>query len=165
MSDVNISWHGREFFTLATKETVKAMTKAALLVERRAKKVMGKGASKFSVKTDTKSKRGKTSFHRPSAPGFPPAVDTGVLRASISHKVNVKGLNVNAFVGSDTDKIRSNPKTEAGTDVEYGFYLEIGTRHMEARPWLRPTLRASERDILRILRGGVSDTGIVTASI
>ncbi len=157
MSDFSVSWHGREFLTLATKETVKAMTKAAVLVERRAKKVMGKGASKFSVSGNTKSRRGKTSFHRPSAPGFPPNVDTGVLRASISHKVNIKGGSVNAFVGSDIDKIRSNPKSEAGTDVEYGFYLEVGTTKMEARPWLRPTLRASEKDILRILRAGVSD--------
>ena len=154
MSDFNLAWHGREFFTLATKETVKAMTKAAIHVEGEAKRIMGTGASKFNAQGDTKSKRGKKSFHRPSAPGSPPAIDTGVLRASISHKVKTTGLNVNGFVGSDIDKIRS--KADAGTDVEYGFYLEVGTKNMLARPWLRPALRKSEKDILRILKTGVS---------
>ena len=153
MSDVNISWHGREFFTLATKETVKAMTKAALVVENRAKKIMGTGASKFNASGDTKKRKGKKSFHRPSAPGFPPAVDTGILRSSVSHKVQIRNLSVTGFVGSDTDKIAA--KAEAGTDVEYGFFLEVGTTKMAARPWLRPSLRQSERDILRILRDGV----------
>lgn len=154
MSDFNLAWHGREFFTLATKETVRAMTKAAVVVEEKAKKIMGTGASKFNTSGDTKSKRGKTSFHRPSAPGFPPAIDTGVLMSSVSHKVKTTASNVNGFVGSDIDKIRS--KAEAGTDVEYGFYLEVGTKNMLARPWLRPALRKSEKDILRILKTGVS---------
>lgn len=148
-----LAWHGREFFVEATREVKKAMTVAALVVESAAKKSMGKGASKFNTGGDTKSKRGKKSFHRPSAPGFPPAVDTGILRASISHKVTEKGGNVQGFVGSDTAKIKA--KAEAGTDVEYGFYLEVGTRNMEARPWLRPALRKSEKRIKQILKDAV----------
>ena len=153
MSDFDLAWHGREFFGEATKAVKDAMTTATLVVENKAKKIMGTGASSFSVKRDTKSKRGKRSFHRPSAPGFPPAIDTGVLRASISHKVVEKAGNVQGFVGSDTAKIAA--KAEAGTDVEYGFYLEVGTRNMEARPWLRPALRASEKRIKTILSNAV----------
>ena len=158
MSDFTLAWHGREFFQLATKETVKAMETAGRFVENRAKKIMGSGASKFNVHGNTKSARGKSgkkTFHRPSAPGFPPAVDEGILRTSVSHVTKVKGLTVNGFVGSDKDKIKA--KAEAGTDVEYGFYLEVGTKNMEARPWLRPALRASEKGILNILRGGVEE--------
>ena len=155
MSDFDLAWHGREFFQLATKETVKAMETAGRFVENRAKKIMGKGASKFSATGNTKKKKGKSAFHRPSAPGFPPAVEEGILRTSVSHVTKVRGLTVNGFVGSDKDKIKA--KAEAGTDVEYGFYLEVGTKNMEARPWLRPALRASEKGILNILRGGVED--------
>ena len=154
MSDFELAWHGREFFTLATKETVRAMTKATIHVEGEAKRIMGTGASKFNTSGDTKQKRGGKSFHRPSAPGSPPAIDTGVLMSSVSHKVKKTGSSVNGFVGSDIDKIRS--KAEAGTDVEYGFFLEVGTKFMLPRPWLRPALRKSEKDILRILRTGVT---------
>ena len=157
MSDFDLAWHGREFFQLATKETVRAMTKAAIVVENRAKKIMGSGASRMDSKRATgmikKGKKSVMGYHRPSAPGFPPNIDTGVLKSSISHRVKVRGMSVNGFVGSDTDKVKAN--AGAGTDVEYGYYLEVGTKNMEKRPWLRPALRASEKEILTVLRGGV----------
>ena len=156
MSDFTLAWHGREFFGEATKAVKDAMTVAAITVESKAKKIMGTGASMFDPRGNTKIRRGKRAFHRPSAPGFPPAVDTGVLRASISHKVTVKNNNVMGFVGSDIDKIARSPKTEAGTDVEYGFYLEVGTKNMEKRPWLRPALRQSEKTIKRVLKEAVA---------
>lgn len=147
MSD--LQWFGNEFFTLATKQNVKAMKKSALLVERKAKRIMGTGAS--SGKKLRRSGTGKNKkYHRPSAPGSPPAVDTGILRSSVASTVNIKGLNLIGMVGSDIDHIRG--AAIAGTDVEYGFYLELGTRNMQARPWLRPALRQSEKDILRIFK-------------
>ena len=159
MSDFDLAWHGREFFHLATKETVRAMTKAAIVVENRAKKIMGSGASRMDSKRATgmikKGKKSVMGYHRPSAPGFPPNIDTGVLKSSIGHRVKVRGMSVNGFVGSDTDKVKA--KAEAGTDVEYGYYLEVGAPkiNLKPRPWLRPALRASEKEILTVLRGGV----------
>ena len=157
MSDFDLAWHGREFFALATKETVEAMSKAGAFVENRAKKIMGTGASKFSATGNTKKKKGKSSFHRPSAPYYPPNIEEGHLKASISHTVKVSGLSVNGFVGSDIDKLKA--KVGAGTDVQYGFYLEVGVPeiNLKPRPWLRPALRQSEKGILNILRGGVEE--------
>jgi HK97 gp10 family phage protein len=72
--------------------------------------------------------RGRTVVHRASAPGQPPAVDTGRLRASITHTLperDERGLRV-----------------RVGTDVEYARYLEFGTRRMAPRPFLRPAMAA-----------------------
>jgi HK97 gp10 family phage protein len=52
-------------------------------------------------------------------------VDTGRLRASITHEVSVRGRDVTGRVG---------------TNVEYARYVEFGTRRMRARPYLRPAL-------------------------
>jgi HK97 gp10 family phage protein len=57
-----------------------------------------------------------------SAPGEFPHADTGKLRQSIF---------------SDLDRERM--VVTVGTPLEYGRFLEDGTRNMEARPYLRPT--------------------------
>jgi HK97 gp10 family phage protein len=65
--------------------------------------------------------RGSVS-HTASAPGQPPAVDTGRLRSSIT------------FVpGADA----RGPYVDVGTNVEYAPYLEFGTRKMASRPFFR----------------------------
>lgn len=65
--------------------------------------------------------RGKTVEHRASAPGEPPAPDTGRLRGSISTEV-IRGLDeVVGFVAVNT---------------EYAAHLELGTERMKPRPYL-----------------------------
>lgn len=70
----------------------------------------------------------------PSAPGEPPHKDTGRLRASISHEV-------------DKDAMAAR----VGTNVVYGKFLEIGTRKMAARPYLRPTYERLKPELAKIL--------------
>lgn len=79
-----------------------------------------------------RTKKGyKRKPHRASAPGEPPAVDTGRLRASIGFE-------------------RLGPWTyRVGTGVEYAGYLEFGTIGPEytggrilPRPFMRPALAA-----------------------
>lgn len=67
---------------------------------------------------------GRTTPHKASAPGDPPASDTGSLLGSISHKMEV-GDTVYATVGSP---------------LKYAIWLELGTRYMAPRPFLRPAL-------------------------
>lgn len=55
-------------------------------------------------------------------------VDTGRLRASITHDVDKDDQGIYAMVG---------------TDVHYGPYIELGTRFMRPQPYLRPALRAA----------------------
>lgn len=67
---------------------------------------------------------GKRVPHTASAPGNPPAVDTGRLRASIAWQRISKYRRV------------------VGTNVIYAPYLELGTDRIKPRPFLRP---AAER--------------------
>lgn len=52
-------------------------------------------------------------------------VDTGNLRRSITHDVETHD---DVIIG------------QVGTPVHYGPYVELGTRKMAARPYLRPAL-------------------------
>lgn len=74
--------------------------------------------------------------HQASAPGEPPATDTGRLRATVSHVVASDETGLYAEIGSG-----ANP---AIPGVNYALFLEQGTRYMEARPWLKPSLDAAK---------------------
>lgn len=71
--------------------------------------------------------------HQASAPGEPPAVDTGNLKNSL------RVLEV-------TDE-----RASFGTSADYAAYLEFGTRYMEARPYLRPAADNSVEEIARVM--------------
>jgi hypothetical protein len=73
---------------------------------------------------------------RASAPGQPPAAQTGHLRGSVQ---------------VDLSRLReANPRGRAGTNVMYGLFLEMGTRKMAPRPWARPTARKLRASIRRM---------------
>jgi hypothetical protein len=66
-------------------------------------------------------RKGKTVTHRASAPGQPPAPDTGRLRASVTTEV-VRGIaSVTGYVSVNT---------------EYAAHLELGTERIQPRPYL-----------------------------
>jgi len=154
LSDTKIAWFGQQVFTAATKENIKAMKKATYVIERYIVK-------NFTIPgTGREYKRGKgkkAKHHKASMAGQPPSVDTGILRASIDSFVDetnvVFGKNeIEGKVGPDIDKIENglSAKGRAGTDVEYGYYLETGTKKMAARPYLVPALRACQKKIKKI---------------
>jgi hypothetical protein len=64
----------------------------------------------------------------PSSPGGKPAVRTGLLRNSITWRIGVDALS---------------PYVDVGSSVVYAPYVELGTRFMAARPYLRPALQAA----------------------
>ena len=61
-------------------------------------------------------------------------VDTGTLRASIQ----AKRINATTW--------------EVWVGVEYGIYLEYGTRHMAAQPFLRPAVAAVSDSFRKAMR-------------
>ena len=70
-------------------------------------------------------RRAAARIYQASAPGEPPRKRTGTLQKSIAHEVERES---NAIVA------------RVGTKVDYGRYLEFGTRKMAARPYLQPAL-------------------------
>lgn len=103
---------------------VEAAAKALLLIPGSGRMYDGILTFRRNGKVYSNFSTGGSHGHRASAPGEPPASETGALLASISHKVDVADT-VFATIGSDK---------------EYSIYLELGTRFMEPRPFLRPAL-------------------------
>jgi hypothetical protein len=64
----------------------------------------------------------------PSMPGGKPAVRTGLLRGSIAWRIGADAIS---------------PFVDVGTAVQYGIFVEIGTKNMAARPFLVPALEAA----------------------
>lgn len=62
-------------------------------------------------------------------------VDTGRLRASVTHEVAPDGLSA-----------------VVGTNVEYAPYIEFGTSRMHAQPFLFPALEAHRPEFIRRLQ-------------
>lgn len=83
----------------------------------------------------TYTRRGVT--HRASAPGEPPASDSGRLANSVTFK-NESRLSVSV-----------------GSDVVYAGYLEFGTRRMAPRPVWRPAVEAMRSKFERRLRDAI----------
>lgn len=67
--------------------------------------------------------------HTVSKPNNAPNTDTGRLVASINTEIASDGVYV-------------------GTSLEYGKFLEFGTKHMTERPWLMPALAKNEQTII-----------------
>lgn len=73
---------------------------------------VAKGMARIAIKCETRAKR--------KCP-----VDTGRLRASVTGTIQREDGEIVGYVGSD---------------VEYAIYVELGTEHMAAQPYLRPAI-------------------------
>ena len=111
----------------AVLKAVEEATKFSVLdVETEAKRMVQRGPASGAVVQKYQPRR----VHRQSAPGQPPATDTGFLVANITHEI-------------DRDKLGGKVVSRAG----YSVFLEFGTRAMAARPFLLPALRSMRKRI------------------
>lgn len=86
-------------------------------------------------------KNGRLINHRASAPGEAPANFTGALKHSLDFTVS--GSEKMVFGSRTTFPNRKG--TPAG--VNYGGYLELGTRKIEPRPYLEPAIKKNYGNI------------------
>jgi phage gpG-like protein len=120
-----LKWNGPEAKRRIEHEMSNRMAVACRLVMNHAKELLsvsGTGGTPGSTR-----KYGSN----PSAPGEPPHKQYGRLRASVATEV-------------------SGMRGRTGTNVDYGRWLELGTRKMAARPWLKRSLDETTADIRRL---------------
>lgn len=86
---------------------------------------------------------GKKRIHRASAPGQPPARDTGALMNSI--KVDKFGFG-------------SYFSIEVGSGLGYSGFLELGTSKMQARPFLVPAWEKRKDTIAELIASKVEES-------
>lgn len=81
--------------------------------------------------------------HQASAPGEPPAIDTGKLRNSMRTEFSGDGLS--ARIGPNADP--------------YDYYLEFGTSRMEPRPYMTPAADEVRDGYIKALEAALSQHG------
>ncbi len=134
----NVRWNGDALKRQIHAELGRRLDACAIVVENHAKVLISvDGTARVAtVKVDSKGRKRKGTKlvygANPSKPGEPPHVQTGRLRASVAHE-------------------RVGLVARVGTSLLYGRWLELGTVHMAARPWLRRALFECSAQIRAIL--------------
>ena len=122
-----MTWRGPEAVRLIDLEAGKRVDSALRFVRDKAKIKVSRSQPTIIYGT------GKNRRHvglDPSVAPDPPKKVTGTLRTGIR---------------KEFDKARISGRV--GTNVPYGPWLELGTRNMEPRPWLRPTLTENAAEL------------------
>ena len=137
---MDLIWRGEEAAERVTQEVHKRLNWACRLLTNHAKRNMNvpaligkhRGRSRKEGRQKETKDRGWQFIGRmksykdysPSAPGDYPRKRTGKLRQSITFAFTIAGRGLVAVWG---------------TNVPYGRWLEMGTRHMAPRPWMSRT--------------------------
>jgi hypothetical protein len=135
MSD--LEWNGDAAIKYVKDLAIQGLTRAALVVCRRAKELLSiPGTAVSTGKGGPKAKKGRrvTGATR-SAPGEPPRKQTGFLREHVTFEVD-----------------ESSMEARVGTNLLYGKALELGTkRGLLPRPWLRRALAETQGEVNDLL--------------
>ena len=94
-----------------------------------AEDAVAKAVLKSAIKVEGDSKKLFKGRDDESVAGEPPRVQTGRLRASITHRMI------------------SQTEAEVGTNVPYGAELELGTSRTRKHPFLQPAFEANREQI------------------
>lgn len=135
-------------FTFALESTVKISIqqgpKTGRVYQRRAirKRVGAKTAQQLGLRRSAGKFIVGFGFHRASAPGQPPASDTGNLVNSVKGEaatIDARGVHA---------KLRVN--------ANYGQFLEEGTDRMAKRPYIAPAIRKEQPKFIRAVNNVVA---------
>jgi hypothetical protein len=133
-----IDWHGDDAMEMVRERAVGFVTRAVMIVSRRAKELLSVAGTAVSIAKGAKGQR-QTGAVR-SKPGEPPRKQSGDLRDHVTSEVDPSVL-----------------AARVGTNQKKGKALELGTqRGLLPRPWLRRALAESQDEILS-LEGKLGD--------
>lgn len=123
-----LNWFGEECERQIRAAVLAWLHAATRTVEARAKKLLGRAG--------TSKRKGQARAYGAirSKPGEPPRKQYGTLRASVA---------------SEVDEVREVGRV--GTNLPYGKHLELGTRKIAPRPWLRRAHIESRSELLRLI--------------
>lgn len=134
-----------------------ALLRAALVLEGNWKRIL------LTPGTGRIYKRGKKVTHQASAPGQPPAPDTGTLQRSITHEVGTASVGGRGRLGSGIARtVRVGTPMKSAWPLEFGITTAGKSRNVVIlpRPHARPALAASREQmkgaVISGLRGGNS---------
>jgi len=89
-------------------------------------------------------------IHVASAPGKPPAADTGVLRESLTISGNGAKLEKGKKHGYLIEmKVPNQVGFIFGTTLKYAPWLEYGAGRVKARPYMRPMMKAMQKRMVQ----------------
>jgi len=148
----------REVLEKIIEEQNQALLKVGFQLEREIKQIFKKGTGNIYLKG-----KNRDIIHQASAPGEPPAVDIGRLRASISTNWTGSGIgrgrvdsqaNPEEGVGDPggSKRMGGQFKVVVGTNVRYAPWLEFGTTRMEKRPFMRPSLDRIKNKVTSLIK-------------
>ena len=142
-----IEWHGENVKRVINQALERNMRAACIHLQSAVKNLISTRAVIRRTRGQT-GQRGRPVFES-SRPGMPPHLRTGTLLGSIQYRVDRGPIGI---VGTDRARILAGAKTVSPRTVRgYGAYLELGTRKMAARPYLRPALIRERDTLARIL--------------
>ncbi len=122
-----------QFGAARRAEIERKLMEIALYAQSEARKSIVKGPKLGHKYERGKTKKGKPKFHRASAPGQPPANDTGFLAGAI-------------FAEPVKSKKPHEIAVRMVARAPYAVRLEFGTSKMAPRPFVRPAGdKAAER--------------------
>lgn len=139
-----IHWYGDQIGARLNRSARSAVRHAGSLLTTRARLIANIPAKRIRSRRTRATAGGKagSQYTRfvPSKPGQPPALRTGFGRRNIDMEVRDNGL-----------KVRIGVRTAA----KYMSYLEVGTKRVRPRPWLRPAFDQTRAAIEVILKAGL----------
>lgn len=134
---VKVAWYGRQVESAVGDLAGEKLRLIALLVQQ-----------KMVTSFTGRPSGGGGARHVPSAPGEPPAVDTGNLRSSVLWELDNGTSSLSPGTGAGATTARIGVPEHA----IYGLYLEVGSEktNLEARPWMVPAVDAVMLELGRV---------------
>ncbi len=131
---MSVRWHGDEMLVRVRAGALAGVSEAIGIVDARAVSL---------ILDTTKSGRiykRRGVAHQASAPGEPPASDTGTL---------LNRRHIDLF----PDRLAARLTFSAG----HALPLELGTKNMEPRPFAVPALRATEQEVRGVIMQRITE--------